>query len=179
MHTRLARIIFCGAASTDCNRHLRRRGAGLFAHVRGAILILILPLLAAPAHAQVTMTVDAAQNVQPISPWIYGVNVPQTPTQYGVVPALGDVDASWNVTARRMGGERWQTYNWNGNYSDCGGSCSTGYQQNDSYLSSSTATGAAVAPAINDALNHSAATLLTVPIQPYVSADTKTNQDVR
>src|ERR1700733_13487462 len=80
--------------------------------------LLLLPLLAAPAQAQITMTVDAKQNVQPISPYIYGVNIPQW--QSGVVPTLEAIDGSWSVGALRLGGARWQMYNWGNNYSNCG-----------------------------------------------------------
>ncbi|MEA2905552.1 MAG: hypothetical protein QOI12_2939 [Alphaproteobacteria bacterium] len=146
-----------------------QRAPRAFLALLGAVLFV--PLLAASAHAQVTMTVDAAQNVKPISPYIYGVNLPGL--TYGVVPLLGDVDASWNVTVSRLGGYRWETYNWQNSYSNSG----TPLFQNDQFLSSDDMTqGAAVAPAINDALTHSAAVLLTIPLvgnsgKTYVAAD--------
>jgi glycosyl hydrolase family 44/VCBS repeat protein len=156
----------------------------LIARLRAALLLL--PLLAASGHAQVTMTVDGSQN-HPISPFIYGVNIPQW--TYGVVPKLGAIDGSWNVTALRLGGARWQMYNWGNNYSNCGSYGACNRDQNDQFLSSSTAQGDAVNQqgnadpngngGINDALAHSAGVLLDIPMMGYVSADSIPGNDVR
>jgi hypothetical protein len=146
-------------------QQVRARNTALLVLLGGAVLFP--PLLAVPGHAQiVTMTVDAAQNVKPISRYIYGIN-------YGnnapLDPALG-------ITIRRMGGNRWTAYNWENNASNAG---SDFIFQNDDYLGGGDTPGGALIPAINDAHARSAALLATVPINGYVAADKNGGGDVR
>jgi hypothetical protein len=124
----------------------------------GLSLVVILTPLS--ALAQIQITINASQQVKPISPYIYGANT----------STISD------ATFQRLGGNRWTAYNWENNDSNAG---SDYHFQNDSYLSSSTAPGAAVLTAIqtNGAANK--ATLLTIPINGYVSADRLGNGDVR
>jgi hypothetical protein len=147
------------------NRQVRLRDTGLLARLCGAILFL--PLLAVSGHAQtVTMTVDAAQNVKPISRYIYGIN-------HGYFAPL---NPALNLTLRRMGGNRLTAYNWENNASNAG---SDFIFQNDDYLGGGNTPGGALVPPINDANANSAALLLTVPINGYVAADKNGGGDVR
>jgi hypothetical protein len=112
----------------------------------------------------VTFTIDVTAQVKPISPYIYGVNEPLGGAAYP------------NLTARRMGGNRWTAYNWVNNASNAG---SDYIFQNDDYLGGGNTPGGAVIPAVQNASAHKAALLLTVPIQGYVAADKKGDGDVR
>lgn len=107
-------------------------------------------------NVNVTVTVTAAAT-RPISPYIYGINGPTA----GEVPYA-------SVTLNRLGGNRWTAYNWQNNYSNAG---SDYLYENDNYLSNSTAPLAAITPTIDtDRANH-LATLITVPMLGFVSAD--------
>lgn len=127
----------------------------------GILSTLIGVWLAAMAQAQTQFTINASQNVQAISPYIYGTNDPNL------------ISAATNV---RLGGNRWTAYNWENNDSNAG---SDYIFQNDSYLSASTSPGAAVLPTLTAGARTGAATLLTIPINGYVSADRLGNGDVR
>jgi hypothetical protein len=153
------------------NRQVCVRDTRLLVLLRDAVLLL--PLLAASANAQetVTMTVDAAQDKKPISQYIYGINIPNP--SYGTI---GRLDPSLNLTVRRMGGTRWQTYNWVNNASNSGSDFK--FPQNDAYLGGDDRPGSALFPAIDDAQRNMAALLVTVPMIGYVSRD-KTQGDVR
>ncbi len=127
---------------------------------RVALGVVFALVQGATASAQVTMTVDAAQNVQAISPYIYGTNDPSRITA---------------ATSSRLGGNRWTAYNWTNNDSNAG---SDYYFQNDNALSSSTTPGAAVLPTLQADATKGAATLLTIPTAGYVSADRNGGGDV-
>jgi hypothetical protein len=103
---------------------------------------------------QINFTVNATENVQAISPFIYGVN--QNLPGYN------------NPTLLRLGGNRWTAYNWVTNASNAG---SDYLYENDDYLSSSSTPGAAVAPTLAEASSLDAGTLLTIPMNGLVSAD--------
>jgi hypothetical protein len=122
---------------------------------------------AAAAQAQpaavVHFTIDAQQNPQPISRFIYGVN---SPIEGGYA----------DCTFSRAGGNRWTAYNWTNNASNAG---SDWQFQNDGLLSSSDSPGAALLPTIRNAAAHNAALLITVPMAGYVAADKKGDGDVR
>lgn len=129
--------------------------------VRGGVVMLLLGGSAAQAET-VTFTVDAAQNVRPISRYIYGINDPLTQQA--------------NLTFRRMGGNRWTAYNWVNNASNAG---SDFHYQNDDYLGGGDTPGGALIGAINNANANTAALLVTVPINGYVAADKNGGGDVR
>jgi Glycoside hydrolase family 44/Dockerin type I domain/PEP-CTERM motif len=112
-------------------------------------------------HAQVTMTINGSQNVQAISPYIYGTN------DSSVVP---------NATFVRMGGNRLTAYNWTNNDSNAG---SDYIFESDGYMSSSQTPGAAVLPTLQSAATKGAATLLTIPTNGYVAADRNHGGDIR
>jgi Glycoside hydrolase family 44/Fibronectin type III domain len=108
------------------------------------------------AAPDVTITIDP--NVtKPISPYIYGINF-----------YTGVTGAPPHLTFDRAGGNRWTAYNWITNASNAG---SDYLYENDNYLSSSTVPADAVRSFIagDQALN--AASLMTIQLQGYVSAD--------
>ena len=111
------------------------------------------------AAADVVISVNAG-STHPISPYIYGINADAVyaPT---VVPAA-------SVTFNRIGGNRWTAYNWQNNYSNAG---SDYLYENDQYLDSSTVPAHAVTSRIAADRTGHRATLMTVPMQGYVSAD--------
>ena len=101
--------------------------------------------------------------VKPISRFIYGVNQSLTGSYS-------------NLTLTRLGGNRWTAYNWENNASNAG---SDWYFQNDSYLGGGNTPGGAVSPSIQNASDHNAGILITIPTAGYVSADKLGNGDVR
>jgi len=126
--------------------------------------MILSSFLSGPVWAQsvVHFTIDARKDVKPISRLIYGVNLP--------------IDAAWaNATFVRFGGNRTTAYNWITNASNAGAD----YQfQNDPFFPGRTP-GAPIAALLKNAYAHNAAALITVPINGYVSADEKTDGDVR
>jgi hypothetical protein len=94
-----------------------------------------------------------------ISPYIYGIN--------GALGVEGANHAA--VTVDRLGGNRWTAYNWETNASNAG---SDYLFQNDSSLSSSSEAGAAVSEVIAQDRKRGMASIVTVPMQGFVSADT-------
>lgn len=115
--------------------------------------------------ADVTGTINGAANVKPISPLIYGSN-------QGSVPRTVD----------RLGGNRWTAYNWENNASNAG---SDYLFQNDNYMvrNASSANqarpGYAMLPTLQAAAAAGRATVLTVPMAGYASADKLGGGDVR
>lgn len=127
---------------------------------------LLLLVVSCPiASAQVHFTVNAQQNVNAISPFIYGVQSFQ--------PSNG---AYSNLTFSRVGGNRLTAYNWENNASNAG---SDWYYQNDNLMSSSNVPGAALTGSLNNARDNNRGIVLTVPMAGYVSADKLGNGDVR
>jgi hypothetical protein len=116
--------------------------------------------LPSAAFGQVQFTINSSQQVQAISPYIYGANS----------------TAITNATLQRLGGNRWTAYNWENNDSNAGNDY---FFQNDNYLSSSTTPGQAVLPTLQANATKGAATLLTIPMNGYVSADRNGGGDVR
>lgn len=124
---------------------------------------LHLEALEERALLAVTFSIDPQQNVQPISPFIYGVNQ--------------SLDGAYaNNTFTRLGGNRWTAYNWENNASNAGSDWNF---QNDAYLGGGSTPGGAVIPTLQNASSHNAGTLLTIPMNGYVAADTLGNGDVR
>jgi hypothetical protein len=106
--------------------------------------------------ANVTISVNPSIT-QPISPWIYGVNV-----------VSGGIPNVPQVTLQRLGGNRWTAYNWTTNASNAGNDY---LYESDDYMSSSTIPGYALYPTINADIAAGQATLMTVQLQGLVSAD--------
>ena len=113
---------------------------------------------ATPANlaADVTITIDPAKT-KLISPYIYGINFYNGVS--GAPPLL---------TFDRAGGNRWTAYNWETNASNAGSDYS---YQNDSYLSSSNVPAEAVQSFIAGDQGAGRASLVTLQLQGYVSAD--------
>ncbi|HEV2360571.1 MAG TPA: glycoside hydrolase family 44 protein [Acidimicrobiales bacterium] len=117
----------------------------------------------AAATPTVTMVIDWATGHKTISPLIYGM------------ADDADLDANFNANLTltraglvRLGGNRWTAYNWVNNASNAGAD----YQyENDNYLTPSTVPGYAILPTVQGAQAHGAASIVTVPINGYVSAD--------
>jgi hypothetical protein len=106
----------------------------------------------------VQFTIDPLQDVKPISRYIYGVN--QVLSGYT------------NYTFQRLGGDLTSAWNWVNGDSNAGHDY---YYQNESlsYFTGGTgAPGGAAIPLLQSDYTHNAATLLTVPINGYVAANT-------
>jgi len=114
-------------------------------------------------QSSVNFSIDTGQAVKPISRFIYGVNQSLT----------GNYS---NLTLDSMGGNRWTAYNWENNASNAG---SDWYFQNDNYLGGGNTPGGAVGPSIQNASDHNAGIIITIPMAGYVSADMLGNGDVR
>ena len=115
------------------------------------------------AQQTVHFSVDANEDIAPISRFIYGTN--------------RELDGPFaNCTFTRSGGNRLTAYNWVTNASNAGADW---HFQNDNNMSSSDAPGAALTPQIKSASEHNAGIVLTVPMAGYVSADKKGDGDVR
>lgn len=109
-----------------------------------------------PGAADVSLTVNTTSGVKAISPWIYGMNF------YGMsnMPA--------HLTLNREGGNRWTAYNWETNASNAGSDW--GPYSNDNYLGGGSTPAGAIPIAADRAKG--VATLMTVQMQGYASADT-------
>jgi hypothetical protein len=128
-----------------------------------AIAALVIHAQAASAQTTVQFSVNAQQSVKAISPLIYGANA--------------DISGRWaNLNVSRSGGNRLTAYNWENNDSNAG---SDWYFQNDGLMSSSTNPGQAMRGILNTNNAAGAATVLTIPMAGYVSADRLGNGDVR
>ena len=114
--------------------------------------------------ATITITTDAA-HPHAISPWIYGMNFYQD-----------SASSVRNLTLNRQGGNRWTAYNWENNYSNAGSDW--GPYSNDTYLSGSTTPAEAVRPLIVADRARGNASLITVQMQGYVSADANGNVNI-
>ena len=104
----------------------------------------------------VTFTLDSGHGVHPISPWIYCYNTDSPST------------APSGTTCLRHGGNRWTAFNWETNASNAGADF---FYENDDFLTSSTAPGAAVTGKIAAERAAGMGSLVTVPMQGWVSAD--------
>jgi len=113
---------------------------------------------ATPANlvADVTITIDPTKT-KSISPYIYGTNF-----------YSGNTTPQPNFTFDRDGGNRWTAYNWETNASNAG---SDYFYENDNYLSSSPTPAEAVRSFIAADQGAGLASLVTVQLQGYVSAD--------
>ena len=123
-----------------------------------------------PGTVDITITIHANQGARPISPYVYGVN-------------NGGQAAAHHASIVRIGGNRLTAYNWENNASNAG----SDYQfENDDFLCSgvtcqpnNNAPGAYLKFVVDQASAAGAATLVTVPIVDYVSADKSPGGDVR
>jgi hypothetical protein len=114
------------------------------------------------SKADVTITIDPSET-KPISPYIYGINF------------NGDVkDAPAGTTLDRFGGNRWTAYNWENNASNAG---SDWQYSSDNYLGGGDTPAEAVRSSIADDQSRNQASLITLQLQGYVSADKKGSVD--
>lgn len=108
------------------------------------------------ASADVTIAIDPSVT-KPISPYIYGMNFNDEVT-----------NAPSGLTLNRYGGNRWTAYNWENNASNAG---SDWNYSSDNYLGGGDEPAGAVSSIIaNDQSRHQAS-LITLQMQGYVSAD--------
>ena len=108
--------------------------------------------------ADVNFSINAAQGVHSISPYIYGANQFNTST-----PPV-------NLGMQRLGGNRWTGYNWENNYSNAG----VDFQNySDLYLTNYQVKppGGAITPALQTAAARGYPLAVTVPMAGYVAAD--------
>ncbi len=107
-----------------------------------------------PGPADVQFTVNSAQNVKSISPWIYGTNF----------ASVSD------ATINRIGGNRLTGYNWENNASNAGGDW---FHHSDFGMATgpNDPSGYAFRGPIQSAAANGNAVLVTVPMAGYVAAD--------
>ncbi len=124
--------------------------------------------LAITAAEGVTLAVQPrAQHA--ISRFVYGINFATddsissgggSPWYGAKIPRL--------MTINRVGGNRMSAYNWRTNFSNAGND----YRfQNDRYISGSDVPGEAIRSRIASTLDRGAASLITIPMLPFVAAD--------
>ena len=116
----------------------------------------------------VTLTVRPTAQF-PISRFIYGANfmTDDGAASTGRWPWFG-ADVPRGVTLNRIGGNRLSAYNWRNNYSHAG----LDYQfQNDQLLDPSTIPGEAIRRRVRSAMERGAATLVTIPMLPFLAGD--------
>lgn len=124
----------------------------LFSAVGVSVAFAITPDHPGPVDVQ--FTVNAAQNVKAISPWIYGTNFA----------------AVSSATSNRIGGNRLTGYNWENNASNAGADW---YHHSDFGMATgpNDPPGYAFRSAINNARGNGNAAIVTVPMAGYVAAD--------
>jgi Glycoside hydrolase family 44 len=116
----------------------------------------------------VTLSVEPRSRFT-ISRFIYGINfiTDDGPTSAGVPPWFGAAVPAV-ATLNRIGGNRFSAYNWRTNFSNAGAD----YRfQNDRYVEPSTVPGAAVQRRVAAASARGAASLVTIPMLPFVAAN--------
>ena len=120
------------------------------------------------APGGVTLTVRPTARF-PISRFIYGANfitddgAPST----GRWPWFG-AEVPRGLTLNRIGGNRLSAYNWRNNYSHAG----LDFQfQNDQLLDPSTIAGEAIRRRVASTMERGAATLVTIPMLPFLAGD--------
>jgi hypothetical protein len=136
----------------------------------GLLGLIVIALVTGRAGADpsttVTFDIDPTAGQAAISPLIYGINGDLTSYQSTYTADVAAADP----TVVRLGGDRWTAYNWENGYSNAG----TDYCfENDDYLdpSPSPSPGDAVRGTIEADDAAGISTLVTIPVQGYVSAD--------
>ncbi len=115
----------------------------------------------------VTLAVEPRSSFA-ISRFIYGANFIADDTADASLPPWYGARVPRSLTLDRLGGNRFSAYNWRTNFSNAGAD----YRfQNDRYLEPSTIPGEAVRRRIAVDQARGAATLVTIPMLPYVAAD--------
>ncbi|HAZ13413.1 MAG: hypothetical protein A2X86_14685 [Bdellovibrionales bacterium GWA2_49_15] len=124
------------------------------------VVMSTLPVLAPTGG--VAFNIDTKKNRKIVSPYIYGVN--ET-----VAFRLRGTPLYPHASFYRLGGNRTTTYNWENNASNAG--MDWGPNISDSYLGSSTTSGLAAANFISSAMGKNTASMVTVPMVPFVAAN--------
>jgi hypothetical protein len=139
-------------------RHCHRLHVAILV-TNGCLVTAMAPALAIspdnPGPAAIQFAINSAQDVKPISPYIYGSNS----------------SLITNRTFDRSGGNRMTGYNWENNASNAG---SDWYHHSDYGLAnnqSNAPPGSAVRGMITSAAANGRAALVTVPMAGYVAAD--------
>ncbi len=120
------------------------------------LVVFIFCASVTAANVPVTYNINTDVNRTPISKYIYGSN-------WG---------SGTDYTIRRSGGNRLTAYNWENNFSNAG---SDWYYSNDNYLSSSMTPGKAITDFHDQALSQGQASIVTLQMAGYVSADKNGN----
>ncbi len=126
-------------------------------------IVVLAAISSAAAAESVHFSVDAGDDVAPISRFIYGTNR-QLEGPFS------------NCTFTRSGGNRLTAYNWVTNASNAGNDW---HFQNDNFMGGGEVPGGSLIPGIKAAADHNAGIVLTVPMAGFVSADKKGDGDVR
>ena len=117
--------------------------------------------------AAVTLAVEPRSSFA-ISRFIYGANFIADDTADASLPPWYGARVPRALTLDRLGGNRFTAYNWRTNFSNAGAD----YRfQNDRYLEPTTIPGEAVRRRIAVDRARGAASLVTIPMLPYVAAD--------
>jgi mannan endo-1,4-beta-mannosidase len=124
------------------------------------LAVFILCASVSAANINITYNVNTDLNRTPISKYIYGSN-------WG---------SGTDYTIRRSGGNRLTAYNWENNYSNAGSDY--GPYHNDTYMSSSTIPGKAITDFHDQALSQGQASIVTLQMAGYVSADASGNVNI-
>ena len=140
-----------------------RKERGMKNHILDIVIVLWVFSALEVTAGSIIITVNTNQS-RPISPWIYGIN------EYQSIAG-----APRNLTLNRAGGNRWTAYNWENNFSNAGSDW--GPYINDDSLSRSSVPAEAVRSVIHADRSRSNASLITVQLQGYVSADKNGNVD--
>lgn len=130
------------------------------------MLAVLLPLVL--RQSPTAITIDLSKR-SPISPYIYGINYPNS--------WIYDWIDEWNAhhdgfTLARESGNRLSAYNWETNASNAGADY---FNENDDYLAISNEPGWTVRQFLRVVQDAGAAALVTVPILGHVSADKSTD----
>ncbi len=120
------------------------------------------------APGTVTLAVQP-RSTHAISRFIYGVNfLTDDGQRMAALPPWYGATVPATVTLNRLGGNRLSAYNWTNNFSNAGAD----YRfQNDHYLEPTTIRGEAIRRRVAESRARGAATLLTVPMLPWVAAN--------
>jgi hypothetical protein len=125
-------------------------------NITSLLVSFIFCASAAATNISVTYTINTEIGRTPISPYIYGSN-------WG---------SGTDYTIRRSGGNRLTTYNWENNFSNAGNDW---YYSNDNLLSSSMTPGKAITDFHDLSVSQGQASILTLQMADYVSADANGN----
>ena len=132
------------------------------------------PCTAPPDSAWIPITLQGTVTlaVEPqssfaISRFIYGVNfLSDDGARMATLPPWYGATVPPTVTLSRLGGNRFSAYNWTNNFSNAGAD----YRfQNDRYLEPTATPGEAIRRRVADAAARGAASIVTVPMLPFVA----------